>query len=75
MLWERDQLALSACSRKTARIGQQHECEQPNNFRVVRLQSVDDPGKAYRLTRKVASLQVRSDATRVTLIENEVQDV
>jgi hypothetical protein len=56
-----------------ARLGEQHERQQPGDLGVVRGELVQAPGQADGLRRQVAALQLRTARRGVALVEHQEQ--
>jgi hypothetical protein len=70
-----DQRAVRPGARRPARVGEQHQREEPGHLAVLREQAVHDPGQPDRLGRQLGALQVRAGRAGVPLVENQVEDV
>ena len=62
-----------AASRAAARLGQQHQRQQPRHLAVVGQQRARHPGQADRLARELAPLQLLAGRRRVALVEDQVE--
>ena len=57
------------------RVGQQHQRQQAFDVAFVREPATDGSCQPDRFARQIASLQLRPVATRVALVEDQIQDV
>ena len=76
LLRQRDELAVRSGAREPARVGEQHEREQPGDLGVVG-QAAGETSRVSRMASFARSLRWSSGAAarRVALVEDQVEDV
>ena len=75
LLGQRDQRAVGAGPGRAARVGEQHQREQPRDLAVVGEQGEHGPREADRLAREVGALEVGPGGGGVALVEDQVEHV
>ena len=75
LLGQRDQRAVGALACAAARLGQQHQRQQPRDLAVCGQQRVRHPRQADRLARELAPLKPLAGRRGVALVEHQVEHV
>jgi hypothetical protein len=73
LLGQRYQVTIGPGAGRPARIGEQHQREQPGDLAVIRPDVPHRPGQPDRLAGQLHPVQVGADAAGVALVEDQIQ--
>ncbi len=73
LLRQRDELTIGPGARGPARVGEEHECQEPGGLTRVREALVKATHQAQGLPGELRALQVRAGGRDVALVEHQVQ--
>ena len=75
LVGERDERTVGAGAGAAARVGEQHQREQPGHLAVVGERALDLAHQADRLAREIGTLELVARGRGVPLVEDEVEDM